>query len=151
MHGFISYSHRDAERVDRLRRQLYPVTNTLGVNLWIDEEIRAGDKWDLKIRQALANARLFIFCISPDLLFSQYVNQVELAEARDKCVRGEGLMVPVILRDCTWEWVEIFAELQAVPKHGRAIQLWSPQDSGYADAARRIGTMLKDHLAGGSP
>lgn len=150
MHGFISYSHRDAERVDRLRRQLHPVTNALGVDLWIDEQIRAGDKWDFKIKQALAGARLFVFCISPDLLFSRYVDQVELSEARAKCARGQGIMVPVILRDCTWEWVEVFAELQAVPKHGRAIQLWSPQDSGYADAARRIGAMLKDHLSGGS-
>ncbi len=151
MQGFISYSHRDAERVDRLRRQLHPVTRALGVDLWIDERIHAGDPWDHKIKQALTSARLFLFCISCDLLFSKYIDQIELKEARAKYDRGEALMVPVILRDCTWEWVEAFAELQAVPKAGRAIQLWTPQDSGYADAARRIGVMLKDYLAGAAP
>ena len=147
----MSYAHRDADRVDRLRRQLHPVTRALGVDLWIDEQIHPGHHWDHKIREALAGARLFIFCISADLLFSEYIEQVELKEARAKYDRGEALMVPVILRDCTWEWVEAFAELQAVPKRGRAIQLWTPQDSGYADAARRIGIMLQDYLAGAAP
>jgi hypothetical protein len=151
MHGFISYSHRDAERVDKLCRHLHPVTRALGIDLWIDEHIRAGEVWDRKIKEALSKAKLFLFCISSDLLFSKYVDQVELKEARAKYDQGEALMVPVILRDCTWEWVKVFAELQAVPKSGRAIQLWSPQDSGYADASRRIGSMLKDHLAGAKP
>ena len=151
MQGFISYSHRDADRVDRLRRQLHPVTRSLGVTLWIDEKIHAGHHWDHNIKGALASSKLFIFCISSDLLFSEYVDQVELKEARAKYDRGEALMIPVILRDCTWEWVTAFAELQAVPKRGRAIQLWTPQDSGYADAARRIGEMLKDHVAGTAP
>lgn len=151
MRGFISYSHCDGDRVEKLRRQLFPITRALGIDLWIDEEIRAGDVWDRKIRQALSQARLFLFCISSDLLFSKYVDSVELKEARRKYDRGEALLVPVILRDCTWEWVTPFAELQAVPKGGRAIQLWSPQDKGYADAARRIGVMLKDHLAGAPP
>lgn len=151
MQGFISYSHCDTGRVERLQRQLYPVMRSLGVDLWIDERIRAGDVWDRKISEALDRARLFLFCISADLLFSKYIEQVELRKAREKYDRGEALLIPVILRDCTWEWVVPFAELQAVPKCGRAIQLWNPQDTGYADAARRIGVMLREHLAGRTP
>jgi TIR domain len=151
MQGFISYSHHDADRVEQLRRHLHPVTRTLGIDLWIDESIHSGENWDRKIKEALDRAKLFLFCISSDLLFSKYVDQIELREARSKCDRGEALMVPVILRDCTWEWVRVFAELQAVPKSGRAIQLWTPQDTGYADASRRIGAMLKDHVAGAAP
>ena len=146
MQGFLSYAHSDTDRVEKLRRQLHPVTRALGVDLWIDERIRPGETWDKRIVDALSSATLFLFCISPDLIFSKYIEQVELKHAREKCARGEALLIPVILRDCTWEWVEAFAELQAVPKRGKAIQLWSPQDSGYADAARRIGDMLKDHL-----
>jgi hypothetical protein len=151
MHGFISYSHSDSDRVEQLRRHLHPVTRSLGVDVWIDEKIRAGDAWDQKIKEALEHATLFLFCISSDLLFSKYVEQVEIKVAREKYDRGAALMVPIILRDCTWEWVDVFSQLQAVPRHGRAIQLWSPQDSGYADAARRIGTMLREHLAGATP
>jgi hypothetical protein len=142
MQGFISYSHCDEDRVGKLRRQLDPVMNAFGVDLWIDERIRAGDVWDRKIKEALTRTRLFLFCISADLLFSKYIEQVELREAREKYDRGEALLVPVILRDCLWEWVKPFAELQAVPKGGRAIQLWSPQETGYADAARPAGTRL---------
>jgi hypothetical protein len=151
MQGFISYSHRDAASVLKLRRQLDPVTRKLGVELWIDDNIRAGDVWDKKIKEALSRATLFLFCISSDLLFSRYIDQVELRAAREKYDRGEALMIPVILRDCTWEWVEVFSELHAVPKSGRAIQLWKPQDTGYADAARRIGVMLQGHIAGTAP
>jgi hypothetical protein len=81
MQGCIFYSHRDAERVDRLRRQLHPVTRAPGVSLWIDEKIHAGHHWDQKIKQALAQTTLFIFCISADLLFSEYIDQVELKQA----------------------------------------------------------------------
>jgi hypothetical protein len=84
MQGFISYSHRDADSVDRLRRQLYPITRALGVDLWIDGRIHAGDVWDRKIRDALDRATLFLFCISSDLIFSKCVDQVELRAAREK-------------------------------------------------------------------
>jgi TIR domain len=151
MYGFISYSHSDEGRVNKLQRQLYPVMHSLGVDIWIDERIPPGDVWDQKIREALDRAELFLFCISSDLLFSKYIDQVELKQAREKYDRGEALLVPVILRDCTWEWVKPFAELQAVPKNGLAIQLWTPQDTGYADAARRIGVMLRNHMAGAAP
>ena len=153
MQGFISYSHCDADQVDELRRQLHRVVRKLGIELWIDEQIRVGDKWDSKIKEALGTAELFLFCVSPDLLFSQYVEEVEVKAARAKRDCGKALMVPVILRDCLWEWVDVFAELQAVPKGGWAIQLWNPRDSGYADAARRIGAMLRAHRAaqGSSP
>ena len=148
MHGFISYSHSDENQVLRLKRHLYPVMHSLEVDIWIDERISPGDAWDRKISEALDRAKLFLFCISSDFLFSKYVDQVELKQAREMYKRGEAVLVPVILRHCSWEWVKHFAELQAVPKNGRAIQLWTPQDTGYADAARRIGVMLRNHMAG---
>jgi hypothetical protein len=92
MNGFISYSHRDVDSVDQLLRQLHPVTKKLGVDFWFDERIRAGDAWDRKIKEALGGAKLFLFCISSDLLFSKYIDQIELKEARAKCERGEARM-----------------------------------------------------------
>lgn len=56
MQGFISYSHLDTERVEKLRKQLHPVTRVLGIDLWIDERIRAGEVWDRKIKDALDRA-----------------------------------------------------------------------------------------------
>jgi hypothetical protein len=56
MQGFMSYAHRDADRVERLRRQLHPVARVRGVSLWIDERIHAGHHWDHTIKQALAGS-----------------------------------------------------------------------------------------------
>lgn len=145
MEGFLSYSHQDSARVDVFRRHLYPITATLGLHVWIDEEIKPGDKWDNTIRKAIASANLFLFCISADFLFSKYIRQVEMHQARAKYDRGEALIVPVIVCECAWEWVEVLQELQAVPKAGKPIQLWRPNASGYADAARRIGELLRNH------
>jgi hypothetical protein len=147
MQGFISYAHVDAKMVSDFRKHLNVISDTLKIKLWIDEEIRPGDIWDGTIKRALGRAQVFVFCVSPSFLNSRYIGTVELVEARKKHDRGEAIIIPVMLKECPYEYVAFLKELQAVPAGGKAITKWRPYDSGYVDAARRIGSLLKERRA----
>ncbi len=64
---FASYSHKDASAVfpelTRLRDQ--------GFNVWYDEGIDAGTEWRGEIAQAIENAHLFVYFVTPESAKSQ--------------------------------------------------------------------------------
>ena len=64
---FVSYSHKDASVVfpelSRLREQ--------GFKLWFDEGIEAGTEWREEIAQAIRNARLFLYYVTPQSVHSE--------------------------------------------------------------------------------
>jgi hypothetical protein len=95
MKAFISYSHLDRRLVENFRKHLKPLA---GVDVWIDQMILAGDKWEDAILRQLNDAGLILFCISADFLWSHYIEQVEVTTARERMARGECAVVPVILR-----------------------------------------------------
>jgi hypothetical protein len=136
--------------VRKLRNHLDPVARSLDVDLWTDERLQVGQPWDAGIRAAMDRTKLFLFCISAEAVASRYIRETEMSFARDKYDRGEALIVPIILKDVAWGWVPWLSELQAVPRHAKAIQLWRPQDSGFADAADRIGRLVRDRMSGGA-
>ena len=58
----MSHSHKDASSV-------YPELVRLkdqGFKIWYDEGIEAGTEWREELGQAIRNARLFLFFVTPD-------------------------------------------------------------------------------------
>lgn len=92
--------------------------------------------------KALGRARVILFCVTADLLWSDFVMTVEVAEARKRHNLGQALVIPVVLKDCMWEAFDFLAGLQAVPTGARPVQNWKPNDPGYADATRLIAAAI---------
>ena len=78
---FVSYAHRDSERV-------YPDIARLhaqGYRVWYDEGIDPGSEWPEDIADALNACSLFILFVSPNAVASRNVrNEIHLAISRDK-------------------------------------------------------------------
>ena len=74
---FISYSHKDTERMLSLATELQK-----HYNVWYDSGIHAGNEWADKVADRLFNCALFLFLVSPDSLASDNCKD-ELAMARD--------------------------------------------------------------------
>lgn len=144
MNGFISYAHTDRRMVERLRRHLNPIK---GSRFWFDGDIPAGANWKPEIVNALGRAKVILFCVTADLLWSDFVMTVEVAQARARHNSGEALVIPVILKDCMWEAFDFLAGLQAVPTNAKPVQQWKPQDPGYAEAARLIAAAMQRGMA----
>ena len=75
---FISYSHKDAEWLGKLKQFLRPLEDQNMIRVWDDTEIRPGAEWVPEIRKALGAARVAIFLVTQDFLNSPFINNEEL-------------------------------------------------------------------------
>src|SRR3954454_10889625 len=67
---FISYSHKDAEWLEKLKQFLKPLEDKNLIRVWDDTEIRPGAEWLAEIRKALGAARVAVFLVTQDFLNS---------------------------------------------------------------------------------
>src|SRR5207249_1431590 len=57
--------------------------------------------------------------------------------------QGKSLIIPLILRPCEWR-ITAFADLQYLPRNGRAVTIWENPDIAFADIARNIGLICRE-------
>jgi len=70
-YAFMSYSHKDEDRIKPLIEKLQSV----GCNIWYDEGILPADEWAETIAKKLAGAKLFFLVLSDNAIASQNVKR----------------------------------------------------------------------------
>lgn len=141
---FISYSRqeKDKEHMDRLQNLMKLLEGEGILELWTDRHIRPGQTWEKEIRSKLAKADIIVFLVSPDLLFSEFIANVELPTAKKRYRKGEAVIVPIIVRPISYE-NSMFAEFQALPTDARPVEKWPNNDDAWLNIEEEIRTMLK--------
>jgi hypothetical protein len=129
---FIVYSRKDADLKDKLRTRLKPLERKESVDVFWDGKIQPGVDWDAKLQGQLDGADMILLLVSPDLLASDYVNQVELPKAMARHERGKARVIPIIARPSAWQ-DEMFAKLQVLPGNARPITRWQDGDEAWLD------------------
>lgn len=148
VYGFISHSHHDRDYVHRFCQHLLPAAQELGVDFWVDDSIAAGERWNAEMSKVMAGANVFVLCMSVDYLASEFVYNTEIPTIRKRCVSSGGLIVPVILKRCSW-WGFV-GDIQAAPtRNGRVLPIsdWRPRDNGFHEAALRVIDAILHHFA----
>jgi len=127
---FVSYSHANPDWRDKLLLLLKPFVRQGRLQVWADPDpyIRTGDIWRRTIDEALARTRVGVVLLTPDLLASDFVAEVEVpsllraAHARDlilvvvpiePLVEGSTRFPDGDLKQFQWPWTpeEPIAEL----------------------------------------
>ena len=147
LRGFVSYATADREMVDRLLTMLRPTERALRLDFWRDTGIAAGSVWNAKIMDAIAAADVFIICMSPAFLASQYCYEVELPAIHGRAADAGAVIVPVLLAPCAW-WGSV-GDWQVVPnQEGKAIPIsdWRSKEKGLVAAATQIERAIEVHL-----
>lgn len=139
--AFISYAHEDEAMCRELHKQLIPFERIKQINFWHDRRIDAGDSWHDQILKALNAAQVALFLVSPDMFASDFIWNEELPRACRRLSTGELVVIPVILRPCTWNFKHeryCLPKLQVVPKDAVPISKHENRDNAYHEAAKRI-------------
>jgi tetratricopeptide (TPR) repeat protein len=102
---FVSYSHRDSEWLDRLKRMLSPYLRMAETELvlWDDKQLSAGEQWDVEIKTALARAGVVVALVSSDFLASSYIMENELPVMINAAKDGGAQLLWVYLSSAGWE------------------------------------------------
>ena len=135
--AFVSYSHEDEALKVELLKHLEPLRKLHIIETWHDRKIKAGDDWDKQVSANLEAADLILLIVSIDFINSSYCYDVELEKALERHASGSAVVVPIIARSCMWKTAP-FASIQAVPKDGRPIALWTNRDEALADISESI-------------
>ena len=93
---FLSYNHKDKERVRRLAERLRKAK----LRVWFDEwSVRPGEIISLKVDEGLEQSRVLVLCISPNALASNWV-ALERSTAIHRDPANEGRrFIPLLLAD----------------------------------------------------
>lgn len=110
---FISYSHEDAEWLERLQKHLAPLERD-GALVWDDTRLKAGARWREEIRGALAETRVAILLVSADFLASDFIATDELPPLLQAAAEDGATILPVIISPCRFERMESLSRFQSV-------------------------------------
>ncbi|HEV7242720.1 MAG TPA: toll/interleukin-1 receptor domain-containing protein [Thermoanaerobaculia bacterium] len=111
---FVSYCHRDAKWLRRLQVHMVPLERDGNIKHWDDTMIDPGDEWRIKIRDALARAKVAILLVSADFIASQFVHTNELPPLLAAAKSEGAIILPVIISPCRFEQIANLAQFQAV-------------------------------------
>jgi hypothetical protein len=138
---FISYSSKDHEYVEALRRHAKRLEECGLVTLWMDREVLPGSPWADEIRRELETARLVLALVSPDFLASPWcISELTRAfELRDRILID---VVPLILRQCAWRTSPLGA-IQALPPGGAPLDTFPNSDAAWADIVNSLERTLR--------
>ncbi|MEM9823467.1 MAG: FISUMP domain-containing protein [Bacteroidota bacterium] len=102
---FIAYSKADKAFLDDLVTQLRSVERIGLIDAWHDGEIEVGSNREEAILQAMQEAEIVLLLISADFLASEFAYEKEIKVAKMLHKEGKAVMIPIIIRDCAWQYV----------------------------------------------
>jgi Leucine-rich repeat (LRR) protein len=100
---FIGYSRHDLEYVEELLLHLNPYQKKGEVVVFYDRDLKMGDKWDAELKNQLTTSNIFVCLISPYMLNTEYVTDLEIPLAKENGLK----IVPIVVADCNWQHLEM--------------------------------------------
>ncbi len=115
---FVSYSHKDAKWLERLRVHLTPLEREGIVDLWDDTKIKAGMQRGEELQIAIDSSTVAVVLISADFLASKFIVEHELPKLLQRAKSGGTTILPLIVSPCLFvgSGVDIFQSINAPDK-----------------------------------
>jgi hypothetical protein len=123
-----SGSSTDAELSDKLLAHLRPLQRFAGMDVWTDDQIRAGDVTRNRVDAAIEDADVAMLLLSADFIGSDTLQEVEIPKLLERHRAGRLRVIPVVLRSCVWEVLPWLSELGPLPNGGQPIASFEGAD-----------------------
>jgi hypothetical protein len=144
---FISYAHADEPYKDTLNIHLTPYERRGIIKIWDDRDILPGQVWDTEIKEAVLNADVILFLISPSFMASGYIDGVELKSAMQLHFEKKLILIPIIIRPSNLSLLDL-TRFQAVPKNAKPISTWENPDEAWLDVSQQLDKVFKAIVEG---
>jgi hypothetical protein len=141
---FVCYSRADATWLQRVQVHLEPLDREGRVKVWSDTQIKAGERWQEEIRDALARAKVAVLLISADFYYSEFIAENELPPLL-RAERERGLVILCVhVGPSRFERDPVLSVYQSVNSPSRSIrELATPRrERVFDDLARTIENLL---------
>ena len=138
---FISYAHEDERFRDELRGALTPYERTRTLQIVDDTCIVAGQKWEDEILSKLDAADIVILLLSNDFIRSDYCFRKEMQMARERDRAGECTIVPIVVRACAYQKLEL-GQLQAILPNGKPIKQNKDRDAAWLEVTKQLDKVI---------
>jgi len=144
---FISYSHKDADWLEKVQTHFAILRMQGQVTAWSDKDIQPGDHWSDEIATAVREADVAVLLVSANFIASDFIMRRELPDLL--AIRnGEQpgrlrRILPLILEPCMWKYVPALKELEVRPK-GHELSAGSEHQiqADLADFAQQVIKLL---------
>ncbi len=140
---FLSYSHKDEDAIDELRKDLVLMERNGLVHPWHDRTLVAGEKWEARLLQELNDADIIVCQLSRDFLASEFCTLRELGTAIKRQEAGEAALVAYVLTHCGWEEVPRLREFQMLPKDTKPLVDWPDKNMYWRAVAEGLQMAVK--------
>jgi len=134
---FVSYTHQDKMFKDELLVSLASMSREQVIKVWHDQDVKPGDNWKEKTKEALEAAQIILLLVSPDFIASDYIHSTELQTAIEKYRRGEIIIMPILIRS-TYLHGTPLEGFHALPYNKEAIALWRNKDSAWFEVTSAL-------------
>jgi len=95
-------------------------------------EVRFFDDWDDEIEKNITSSHVILLLFSVNFIASKACQrEVERAMALRK-EKGT-IVIPIILKACSWKDVDGISKIQALPQDGKAVQKWTYEDEAWSN------------------
>jgi hypothetical protein len=150
---FISYSQKDTRFTltngvaINFKEELETHLRSLGrfglADSWSDTNLLAGENWDERLKEELADASIILFLISANLIANDYVWDEEMPLAKYHKENKNTILIPVILNRCNWKHIPFFSESNALPFKGKPIVDHNNRDEAYNEITEQLKAILE--------
>jgi serine protease AprX len=134
---FISYSHLDQALWKEFKAHLSPMERAGRIDIWSDQKIEAGQRWEDEIYRKLDGADIILLLISAYFVESEFCYSKELKRAVERDAEASARIVPVRVRPVSLKGT-ILEKLQALPPGAKPITSFPDPHEGWTQVAEQL-------------
>jgi hypothetical protein len=136
---FISYSHKDAQWLEKLKKFLRPLEDKELIRVWDDTEIRPGSDWLGDVGKALESARVAVFLVTQNFLDSPFIRDKELPALLEAANNRGCLIFWIAVSSTTFEDSQLAKFQGAIPPNAPLDLMSEPeQNKVFTDIYRKM-------------
>lgn len=139
---FISYAREDLDHLTTLEKHLSNLKRQGQIEVWTDQKLLTGTEWEPELLEKLKNAQIVLVLMSPDMMASDFIHDVELKETLARHKRGEVHVVPIRVKPTELEGHPLTA-FTCLPLGDRPITRCEDRDDAWVQVASAVRELIK--------